>query len=240
MKVAPLPANEAERLKALQEYQLLDTLPEEVYDDITRIATEITGVPIALLTLLDSDRQWFKSKQGLEISETPRDYSFCSHAIINPDEMLIVEDARYDERFHDNPLTTGEPHVVFYAGVPIVDADDHAFGTLCVIDSRPRNLTDNKQMALKSLAKLINVHFELRKTRLELERLHKELQEVSQKSAVSLPAYSHKAQTLVDTILTNVQTLAKASPRPDQASQLTLLEETVESLKTTLAGTEAS
>jgi GAF domain-containing protein len=169
MKAAPLPSNESERLKALEQYQILDTLPEEVYDDITKIASEICGTPIALLTLIDEKRQWFKSKQGFDVSETPREVSFCAHAIINPYETMVVEDARYDERFHDNPLTTdGENPVVFYAGVPIVNADGHALGSLCVIDSRPRELTDQKLMALQALAKLVNAHFELRKTNFKI------------------------------------------------------------------------
>jgi GAF domain-containing protein len=178
MKSAPLPQNESERLKSLQEHQLLDSLPEEVYDDVTKIASEICGTPIALLTLVDENRQWFKSKQGMEASETPREYSFCAHAILNPDEIMVVEDARYDERFHDNPLTTGEPHVVFYAGVPVKDASGNAFGSLCVIDNRPRELTEQKLESLKALAKLVNAQFELRKTKLELEMVRKELEQL--------------------------------------------------------------
>ena len=179
MKSAALPANEADRLKSLSEYQILDTLPEGVYDDITRIASEIVGTPIALLNIIDANRQWTKSRQGMEISEIPREHAFCAHTILNPDEVMVVEDARYDERFHDNPLTTGDPNIVFYAGVPIVNDGGYALGALCVIDSRPRTLPDNKLMALKALGKLVNVHFELRKTRLELERIHEELKKAS-------------------------------------------------------------
>ena len=235
MTAAPLPANEAERLKALRDYQLLDTMPETVYDDITRIATEITGVPVALLTLLDSDRQWFKSKQGLEVSEIPREHSFCAHAILEPNEMMIVEDARYDERFHDNPLTTGDSHVVFYAGVPIVDIDDHALGTLCVIDSRPRNLTENKQMALKALAKLINVHFELRKTRMELERVQAESRQITQAKLLPGPVQGDEAQKLIEYILLKIDTLVNTNPRPDQSPHLTFLQDAVQSLKLVLS-----
>ena len=197
MKSAPLPPNESDRIKSLNEHKLLDTLPEEVYDDITRIATEICGTPIALLTLIDEDRQWFKSKQGVSVSETPREHSFCAHAIVDPGEALIVQDARYDERFHDNPLTTGEPNIVFYAGVPVKDAEGHALGTLCVIDNRPRELAEQKLESLRALAKLINAHFALRKTKLELEENREKLR---------------LAQPLVNTIWEEALTLAKSSP----------------------------
>jgi hypothetical protein len=146
----------------------MDTIPEAVYDDITRLATELCGTPISLLTFVDENRQWFKSKQGLEATETPREYSFCAHAIVDPNEVFVVEDARYDERFEDNPLTTGDPHVVFYAGVPVKDAEGNALGSLCVIDNRPRQLTPEKLQALKALAKLVNVHIELRKVKIDL------------------------------------------------------------------------
>lgn len=175
MKPAPIPDNETARLKALQEHQLLDTLPEDVYDDITRLASELCGTPISLLTMVDEKRQWFKSKQGLGVDETPREQSFCAHAILNPNEAFVVEDARYDDRFHDNPLTTGEPHVVFYAGVPVKDAEGNALGTLCVIDNRPREISDQKIDSLKALAKLVNAHFELRKVRLELNKQREQM-----------------------------------------------------------------
>jgi hypothetical protein len=168
MKQPPIPQNEAERLRSLREHQLMGTLPEAVYDEITRLATELCGTPISLLTFVDENRQWFKSKQGLEATETPREYSFCAHAIVDPNEVFVVEDARYDERFEDNPLTTGDPHVVFYAGVPVKDAEGNALGSLCVIDNRPRQLTPEKLQALKALAKLVNVHIELRKVKIDL------------------------------------------------------------------------
>lgn len=231
MKAAPLPDNEVDRIKALKEYKLLDTLPEEVYDDITRIATEITGTPIALLSLIDSDRQWFKSRQGMGVSETPREYSFCAHAILDPDEMFIIEDARYDERFHDNPLTTGDPHVVFYAGIPVLDSAGHAFGTLCVIDSRPRTLPDNKIMALKALAKLVNVHFELRKTRHDLEQIHNTLNEMAKFDASSTHDVSEQARKLINQIEFHLASLLAGNPRPDQVSQLKTLQQTVQVLK---------
>ena len=210
MKPAPLPEDEASRLKALQQLQLLDTLPEEVYDDITRIATEITGTSTALLTLVDKDRQWFKSRQGLEVSETPREYSFCAHAILDPNEVFIVPDARYDERFHDNPLTTGEPHVVFYAGVPVRDAEGHALGSLCVIDNRPRELPDHKIEALKALAKLVNTHFELRMNKMKLAQL----------------------QPSVAAINNAVEALMKNTPQAGQVPHLASIQQAANALQT--------
>jgi GAF domain-containing protein len=234
MKAAALPANETDRLKSLAAYQILDTLPEGVYDDITRIACEIAGTPIALLSLIDSNRHWVKSSEGLDVREIPREYSFCAHAILNPDEMLVVEDTRYDERFHDNPLTKSDPGVIFYAGVPIVNDGGFALGSLCIIDSRPRTLTDNKLMALKALAKLVMAHFELRKTKLELERIHQEFIKASQSQAPSHLSMTDQAHGLVQNILANVQTLVANGAHPDQASQLASLKESAHALKTAL------
>lgn len=177
MKSAPLPANEKDRLQALSSYNILDTLPEQEYDDITRIATEICRTPISLVSIIDEDRQWFKSRQRLKSEETPREYSFCAHAIIRPDEIFIINDARQDERFSDNPLVTGYPNVVFYAGVPLVDSDGFPLGSLCVIDNRPRTLTENQLLALKALAKLVTTNFELRRTRQELDETRQALVE---------------------------------------------------------------
>ncbi|GAA4450670.1 hypothetical protein GCM10023189_11640 [Nibrella saemangeumensis] len=229
MKYAAKPDNEAERLRALREYQILDTLPEEAYDDITRIAAEITGTPIALLNLVEENRQWTKSRYGMDVTNTPRELTFCSHAILNPDEMLIVEDARYDERFHDNPLILTDPKVIFYAGVPIVDPLGHAFGTLCVIDNRPRNLPDNKLQALKALANLVNVHLELRKARIDLE----ELQSTGPTTPVGTEV-PDQSKLLINKLETNLQPLLAGNYRPEQAPQLTSIQEAIQSLKSTL------
>ena len=169
--IAPtLPINEAERLNALKSYGILDTLDEQEYDDITTVASEICQTPICVISLIDAHRQWFKSKVGLEASETSREISFCGHAILNPTDVMIVEDARKDERFHDNPLVTGNPDIVFYAGVPLVDENGFALGTICTIDSRPRALSQQQIKALKILAKKVIASLSIKKKNSLLEQ----------------------------------------------------------------------
>lgn len=174
---APIPQNEEERLKALQSYGLLDTAPESVYDDITHIASLICGAPITMVTLIDRNRQWFKSRIGQEDPETSRDVAFCAHAILEED-LFVVEDAARDERFHDNPLVTGDPHIRFYAGAPLQTRDGFSLGTLCVIDRVPRALTDVQSDCLRRLARQVVVHFEQRRKIAEQERFKAQLEEV--------------------------------------------------------------
>lgn len=151
MLVPGKPANEAVRIQALQDLKLLDTAPEERFDRLTRLAKRLFNVPIALVTLVDKDRQWFKSCVGLDATETPRDVSFCGHAILK-DELLLVRDAREDERFHDNPLVTGDPNIRFYAGYPLTVPNGNKMGTLCLIDTKPRELDDEERALLRDLA----------------------------------------------------------------------------------------
>ncbi|MEO2035076.1 MAG: GAF domain-containing protein, partial [Planctomycetaceae bacterium] len=151
---APIPDSESARLDALRQYRLLDTSPEDAFDDITTLAAQICGVPIALMVLLDDDRQWFKSRVGLDAQQTSRDHAFCAHAILK-DELLVVEDARSDDRFSSNPLVTGNPDIRFYAGAPLVNSEGHALGTLCVIDRKPRKLDSRKSSALEILARQV-------------------------------------------------------------------------------------
>ncbi len=158
----PVPSSEADRLTALNAYGVLDTLPEAQYDGITRLAAAICGTPMASVTLIDDHRQWFKSRFGLKASETPRDISFCGHAIATRD-VLIVADAANDPRFRDNPLVTGDPHIRFYAGVPLTDPDGHCLGTLCVIDRVPRELTASQREALTLLSGQVMVLLESRR-----------------------------------------------------------------------------
>jgi GAF domain-containing protein len=157
----PVPANEAERLSALRAYKILDTKPEERFDDLTKLAALICGVPISLISLIDKDRQWFKSKYGLALEETPRAQAFCTHAIMQP-EMFVVPDATQDERFARNPLVTGDLNIRFYAGAPLAARDGHLLGTICVIDHVPHTLTERQTQALEVLSRMVIANIELR------------------------------------------------------------------------------
>ncbi len=164
---ASVSPRESERIEALRQYRILDTPSEQAYDDITALAAFICDVPIALVSLVDTDRQWFKSKVGLAINETSREVSFCSHAICG-EGMMIVGDTYNDARFVDNPLVTNAPHIRFYAGVPLQTPEAHSIGTLCVIDRQPRELSEAQVRTLEALARQVVMHLELKRTSAQL------------------------------------------------------------------------
>lgn len=170
MPSAPIPAFEAERLSSLRNLRILDTAPEAAFDDLTVLASLICQTPIAVVTLIDADRQWFKSRVGLTQEETPRSIAFCAHTILEQD-LLIVQDALEDKRFSDNPVVTSQPFVRFYAGMPLVSPEGYAVGALCTIDLVPRTLSDEQMDALRILGRQAATHFQLRQSHMRLREM---------------------------------------------------------------------
>ncbi len=161
MTAAPLPANESQRLERLRNYGVLDTPAEEAFDRVVRLAAAILDVPIALISLIDDGRQWFKAKVGLDAPETPRDFAFCAHAILGND-VFVVADAALDPRFKTNPLVVGDPKIRFYAGAPLTTHDGLNLGTVCAIDRKPRTLTEEEKVLLRDLGAIVIDQMELR------------------------------------------------------------------------------
>jgi GAF domain-containing protein len=168
----PIPKNETKRLKVLWQYDILDTVPEEVFDDLAELAGHICEAPVALISLVDEKRQWFKSRVGTSVKETSRDISFCAHAILK-DELFIVSDASKDPRFKNNPAVKGKMQIRFYAGAPLKSPDGYALGTLCVVDKKPRILSEEQKQALRILARNVETQLELRRHAKELAEARK-------------------------------------------------------------------
>ena len=200
MRPAQIPLNEAKRLKNLETYSILDTLPDADCDAITKIAAGICNTPISLVSIIDKNRQWFKSNHGLKAKETPRDFSFCAHSILNPSKLFIINDATKDKRFFDNPLTINDPNVIFYAGAPLNSSEGYPLGTLCVIDNKPNVLSKNQKESLKLLAKQVVNLFELRKKNRELSNANEEILRLNEQLTEFSYRLSHDIKTPISGI----------------------------------------
>jgi len=183
---APLPKNEGQRIKVLWQYDILDTVPEEAFDELADLARLICGAPVALISLVDENRQWFKSRLGVNVKETSRDVSLCAHAILGKD-LLIVPDATKDKRFKNNPLVTTGPKIRFYAGAPLISPDGYALGTLCVIDRVARKLTADQKRALRILARHVMTQLDLRHHTRELAQARAEIARLNRQVKSSKP-----------------------------------------------------
>jgi diguanylate cyclase (GGDEF)-like protein len=185
------PLDEDARLAVLRSYEILDTGNEQAFDDLVEIAVSVCNTPMGSVSLIDADRQWFKARIGLADSETPRDQAFCAHAILDPDRMLVVNDAHDDARFRDNPLVTGDPNIRFYAGAPLLAATGEALGTFCVIDREPRSLEPHQERALQALSRQASALLELRRVGRALKHQLHEREWYEQQ----LQHYQHELET---------------------------------------------
>ncbi|MBX2869576.1 MAG: GAF domain-containing sensor histidine kinase [Acidiferrobacterales bacterium] len=209
MKSGSIPENEPERLAKLRSLDILDTLEEEAYDDLTLLAAQICDTPIALVSLIDESRQWFKSHHGLDAQETPREYAFCGHAILQED-VFVVEDTEKDDRFKNNPLVTGSPNIRFYAGAPLVLENDIRIGTLCVIDRRSREITEKQKSSLAALSRQVVAQLNLRLRLKEMHALDKAKDEF-------LSMVSHELRTPMTSLIGSLKILEYQSENLEQS-----------------------
>ncbi|MEM1185417.1 MAG: ATP-binding protein [Planctomycetota bacterium] len=207
LPAAPIPTNEAERLAALLQCRVLDTDPESAFDDLTRLAARLLDVPIALVSLVDSDRQWFKSRVGLDAQQTPRSQAFCAY-VVHAGEPLVIPDATLDARVSDNPLVVDDPRIRFYAGYPLLLSSGEALGTLCAIDFVPRTPTQQQLDDLCSLAAQASTQLELRRKVFDLEVVNERVQRASEAKSVFLANMSHEIRTPMTAILGYADVLA--------------------------------
>ena len=204
-----LPFNEQQRLASLESYKILDTASETDFEDIALLASEICGTPIALITLVDQNRQWFKSRIGLDVTETPREYAFCAHTILDQSGLMQVSDARNDHRFATNPLVTSDPNIVFYAGITLLSHDGFPLGTLCVIDRVPRELSDKQLSALRTLAKQVMAQMDLRKQISSLEMANNQLSETNEFMQRFATSAAHDIKNPLSSISMSAEMLSK-------------------------------
>ena len=229
MKVAQLPIDEKDRLEVLLKYNILDTLAQVEFDTLTSLASYICQTPIALISFVDEHRQWFKSKIGLDATETSRDLAFCSHAILQ-NEVFIVNDALQDERFQDNPLVVGGPCVRFYAGAPLITPSKQRVGTLCVIDHVPRQLTPEQTLALQSLAMYVVNQMELKLTIDSLENAVESSKNSVKKQEIFLANISHEIRTPMNGILGFIELLKDTSLTEKQTRYVSIINKSANSL----------
>lgn len=201
MKQASIPSNEKERLESLVSYHIMDTVSEKEFDNITAIASEICQTPISLISLIDENRQWFKSHHGIAAQETPREYAFCAHAILNPQEAFQVFDAQKDDRFFDNPLVKEAPHVIFYTGIPLINQEGQALGSLCVIDHKPNKLNESQLNSLRALSHQVVQLLELRKANQKLLALQSELEHKNEALEQFASVVSHDLKSPLNNII---------------------------------------
>jgi K+-sensing histidine kinase KdpD len=200
---------EAARLNALYDYDILDTITEEEYDNITKIAARICNTEASLITFLDRDRQWFKSHLGIDIQETPRSVSFCNYTIQDPTRVLVVPDMRLDERFSQNPLVVNSPHAVFYAGAPLVTPEGFALGSICVLHGSPKELTTEQTEALRGLAQQVVTRLELQKKIKSLKTAEQKLQKANKRLMGFADIVSHDMKTPLANILMMTKSFKK-------------------------------
>ncbi len=237
MIVPKIPTNELERQAALDKYQLLDTMSEERYDDITAMVSTICNAPIAMITLVDKDRTYFKSKYGVNLEEAPRDLSFCSHAINQEEDLMIVHDARKDPRFVDNPIIK-EYNTVFYAGVQLRDSNGFKLGMLCVYDHRPRRLNNNQKKALRALSQQVMLLFEEHYQNIQLRQVRKELNERNEELKDFAGIVSHDLKAPLSNIIMISDLLRKKEPnlKPSSIDYMQKLKDSAASMSRYIDG----
>ncbi|MGJ3233748.1 GAF domain-containing sensor histidine kinase [Marivirga sp.] len=219
MKKPDIPQNENERLKELRSLNILDSEQEKDFDELVELASIICGVPISLVTLIDADRQWFKSNKGLSTDSTPRDVSFCGHAI-NGEDVFIIENAVADKRFYDNPLVTDDPNIRFYAGMPIKSENGYNLGTLCVIDSKPKKLSETQIKALKILGGQASKLIELRDKKLKLESINEKLESLNQLNSQITSIISHDLKGPINSMRAYLNSNYIDANNPEELAQL--------------------